>query len=97
MEMSLVAMPLKAPAKSVVVKTANAGCSMKISIIYNGNPADTVVVDAETGEPLEGITDVQINIEPEEAFAVLVFTDFEAKIANIEAEALYEPKPEDPA
>ena len=79
--------------KSVAVKTVSVGCPMKISILYNGNPADTKVINAETGEPIEGITDVQINIEPEEAFAVLVFTDFEATIVDIDSEALYEPKP----
>jgi len=79
--------------KCVAVKTVSVGYLMKISILYNGNPAETKVVNAETGELIEGITDVQINIEPEEAFCVLVFTDFEAKVMDIESEALYEPKP----
>lgn len=65
---------------------------VKIKVIYTGNPAETTVVNAETGEPLTGISDVQINIEPFEAFAVLVFQDFEAEINNIEAEELSEPE-----
>ena len=63
---------------------------MKIKVIYTGDPAETKVVDADTGEPVLGITDVQINIEPFSAYAVLVFTDFEAEIENIPADILHE-------
>lgn len=44
---------------------------MRIRIISNGNPLTTKVIDAQTGEPLEGVIKVEWEITPAGAIAKL--------------------------
>jgi hypothetical protein len=57
---------------------------VKIKVYYDGNPANTQVVDAETGEMIDGIVSAHVDIDAFEARATLVFADFEADIKQVE-------------
>lgn len=57
---------------------------MKLKIYYNGNPAQTQVVDQETGEIVEGVVSAHVDIDAFNGYATLVLADFEADISNIE-------------
>jgi hypothetical protein len=54
--------------------------SLRIKIISNGNPAETKIVNAETGETLVGVVEADVMITPFETTAVLIFNEFEAHI-----------------
>ena len=57
---------------------------MKLKIFYDGNPANTQVVDAETGEMIEGVVSAHIDIDAFQARATLILADFEADIKQVE-------------
>ena len=57
---------------------------MKIKIFANGNPLDSKVMNAETGELLQGVVSAHVDIDVEGAVATLIIHDFEA---DIECEA----------
>mgnify|MGYP005819721713 FL=1 len=61
---------------------------MKLKIIYTGDPSDTQIVNAETGEAVEGIHSVEVSIDAFTGYAALVLQDFVAEIDNIETEAI---------
>jgi len=65
---------------------------MKLKITYTGDPSQTEISNAETGEVLEGIHSVEVSIDAYTGYAVLILQDFLAEINDIEAEAL---RPED--
>lgn len=62
---------------------------MKLKLIYTGDPAETQIVNAETGEPVDGIHSVEISIDAFAGYAVLILQDFVAEIDNMEAEAVH--------
>ena len=53
---------------------------MKIKIFANGNPQDSKVMNAETGELLEGVVSAHVDIDVEGAIATLIIQNFEADI-----------------
>lgn len=57
---------------------------MKLKLFYNGNPAQTQVVDSETGQTIDGVVSAHVDIDAFNGYATLVFADFEAEISNIE-------------
>ena len=57
---------------------------MKIRVYYDGNPANSQVVDAETGEMIEGVVSAHVDIDAFQARATLVIADFEADIKDVE-------------
>jgi len=62
---------------------------MKLKIIYTGDPTETEIVNAETGEPVDGIHSVEVSIDAFAGYAVLILQDFIAEIDNMEAEAVH--------
>ena len=56
---------------------------MKISIVYNGDPAQTKVVDQDTGEEIEGIANIEISIDAFSAYASIVLQDFTLDAENV--------------
>lgn len=57
---------------------------MAFKLFYDGNPAHTRVMDAQTGEPIDGIVSAHVDIDVDGGLLTLVFNDFEAEISNIE-------------
>ena len=53
---------------------------MKIKIFANGNPLDSKVINAETGELVEGVISAHVDLDVEGAVATLIMHDFEAEI-----------------
>lgn len=53
---------------------------MKVKIFANGNPLDSKVMNAETGELLQGVVSAHVDIDVEGAVATLIIHDFEAAI-----------------
>ncbi len=53
---------------------------MKIKIFANGNPLDSKITNAETGEPVEGVMSAHVDLDVEGAVATLIIHDFEAEI-----------------
>lgn len=59
---------------------------MRLKIIYTGNPAETKVIDEDTGDAVEGIHSVEVSIDAFSAFASIVLQDFALESNNIEGE-----------
>ena len=57
---------------------------VKIKIYYDGNPANTQVVDADTGEMIDGVVSAHVDIDAFQARATLILADFEADIKAVE-------------
>lgn len=57
---------------------------MKVKVVYTGNPAETKVVNAETGEDVEGIDSVEISIDAFGGYCALLLQDFELDLNNLE-------------
>lgn len=53
---------------------------MKIKIFANGNPLDSKVTNAETGELIKGVVSAHVDLDVEGAVATLIIADFEAEI-----------------
>lgn len=53
---------------------------MKVKIFANGNPVDSKVINAETGEFIEGVVSAHVDVDVEGAVATLIMHDFEAEI-----------------
>jgi len=53
---------------------------MKIKIFANGNPVDSKVINAETGEFIEGVVSAHVDVDVEGAVATLIMHNFEAEI-----------------
>jgi len=62
---------------------------MKLKLIYTGDPAKTEIVDAETGEAVDGIHSIEVSIDAFSGYAVLVLQDFITEIDNMEAEVVH--------
>jgi len=58
---------------------------MKLKLFYNGKPEDTKILNAETGEPLEDVISIQIDIDAHQANAVIYVRDLQLDIDNIES------------
>ena len=62
---------------------------MKLKIIYTGDPTETEIVNAETGEPVDGIHSVEVSIDAFTGYAVLILQDFITEIDNMEPEVVH--------
>ena len=62
---------------------------MKLKLIYNGDPTETQIVNAETGEALDGIHSIEVSIDAFSGYAVLILQDFIAEIDNMDAEVVH--------
>ena len=62
---------------------------MKIKLIYNGDPTETQIVNAETGEAVDGIHSIEVSIDAFSGYAVLILQDFIAEIDNMDAEVVH--------
>jgi len=61
---------------------------MKLKIIYTGDPTETKVVDAETGEEVGGIHSIEVSIDAFAGYASLILQDFLLEVDNIEGEVV---------
>jgi len=62
---------------------------MKIKLIYNGDPTETKIVNAETGEAVDGIHSIEVSIDAFSGYAVLILQDFIAEIDSMDAEVVH--------
>ena len=62
---------------------------MKLKLIYTGNPTETQIVNAETGEAVDGIHSIEVSIDAFTGYAVLILQDFITEIDNMEAEVVH--------
>ena len=62
---------------------------MKLKLIYNGDPTETQIVNAETGEAVDGIHSIEVSIDAFSGYAVLILQDFIAEIDNMDAEVVH--------
>ena len=62
---------------------------MKLKLVYTGNPAETQVVNSETGEAVDGIHSIEVSVDAFSGYAVLVLQDFITEIDNMEAEVMH--------
>jgi len=64
---------------------------MRLHVKFDGkDPTKTQILDAESGETIEGIRSVEISIDAFQGYAVLVLQDFSLEVNNIEAETALE-------
>lgn len=62
---------------------------MKIKIIYDSDePYSAKVLDAETGEMIEGIAEVNIQMLPERTLAAITLLNFSLELDNVESEII---------
>ena len=61
---------------------------MRLKVIYTGDPSETKIVNAETGEHLMGISSAEISIGPYQGYCALVFQDFELEADNLEGDLI---------
>tara|TARA_R100000995_G_C3478172_1_gene122208 strand:- start:503 stop:727 length:225 start_codon:yes stop_codon:yes gene_type:complete len=66
---------------------------MRLKVIYTGDPSETKILNAETGEHLMGISSAEISIGPYEAYCALVLQDFELEADNLRGELFSPPCP----
>lgn len=52
--------------------------------MYTGNPAETQIVNAETGEPVEGVTEVNVIANANGVSAFLHMSDFQLDLNNVD-------------
>ena len=57
---------------------------MKLKVIYTGNPAETQIVNAETGEEVEGVDSVEISIDAFGGYCALLLQGCEVDLNNLE-------------
>lgn len=62
---------------------------MKLKMIYTGRPEETQIVNAETGEPIENIVSVNIDIDAFGCNAILHVRELQIDIDNVEAIKAY--------
>lgn len=58
---------------------------MKLKLIYTGNPAETRIVNAETGEEIQNVVRVDVAVDAMRAEALIEVTDLELDLDNVEA------------
>lgn len=64
---------------------------MKLKILHDGDPANTKVINSETGEVIEGIISVSIIMEPFHSLATITFaSNIEYDIDNLESVTQHE-------
>jgi hypothetical protein len=61
---------------------------VKIKIIYTGDPTETKVVSAETGEELSGIKSIEVSIDAFAGYASIILQDFLLEADNLEGEVV---------
>jgi hypothetical protein len=61
---------------------------MKLRLFYNGKPEDTKIMNAETGEPIDGVISVALEVDAFGCNAIINLKDIEIDIDNAEAIAI---------
>lgn len=61
---------------------------MKLKLFYNGNPEDTKIVDAESGEAIEGVVSVALEVDAFGCNALINVRDVQIDVDNAEAIAI---------
>jgi len=62
---------------------------MKLKMIYTGNPQETKIVNAETGEPIENIVSVSLEVDAYGCNAILHVREMQLDINNAEGIVAY--------
>lgn len=62
---------------------------MKLKMIYTGNPQETQIVNAETGEPIDNIISVNIDVDAFGCNAIIQVREIELDLNNVEAIKAY--------
>ena len=55
---------------------------MKLKLFYNGKPEETQIVDVATGEPIENVMSISVDIDAFNCNAVIYVKDLELDIDN---------------
>ena len=58
---------------------------MKLRLFYNGNPEDTKIMNAETGEAIDGVTSVAVEVDAFGCNAIVSLKNLNIDIDNSEA------------
>jgi|TARA_Y100000310_G_scaffold11745_1_gene12238 hypothetical protein len=61
---------------------------MKIKIVYTGDPTETKVVNAETGEEIGGIQSIEVSIDAFAGYASIILQDFLLEANNLEGDVV---------
>ncbi len=62
---------------------------MKLKMIYTGNPQETKIVNAETGEPIDNIVAVSLEVDAYGCNAILHVREMQLDINNAEGIVAY--------
>ena len=65
---------------------------MKLRLFYNGKPEDTKIMNAETGEPIDGVTSVALEVDAFGCNAIVSLKDIEIDVDKSEAIAIEDDK-----
>lgn len=58
--------------------------TMKLKIVYTGDPTETKVVNSDTGEEVGGIHAIEVSIDAFSGYASLILQDFLIEVDGIE-------------
>ena len=61
---------------------------MKLRLFYNGKSEDTKIMNAETGEAIDGVTSITLEVDAFGCHAIINMKDIEIDIDNTEALAI---------
>ena len=61
---------------------------MKLRLFYNGKSEDTKIMNAETGEAIDGVTSITLEVDAFGCHAIVNMKDIEIDIDNVEALAI---------
>lgn len=62
---------------------------MKLKMIYTGNPQETKIVNAETGDPIDNIVAVSLEVDAYGCNAILHVREMQLDINNAEGIVAY--------
>jgi len=58
---------------------------MKLKLFYNGKPEDTKIMNAETGEGIESVVSITLEVDAFGCQAIIHARDIEVDVDNVEA------------
>jgi len=67
---------------------------MKLRLFYNGNPEDTKIMNAETGEPIEGVVSIALEVDAFGCNALINVKDIQIDVDQAEALSIQDERSE---
>ena len=58
---------------------------MKLKLFYNGNPEDTKIMDSETGDPIDGVVSVALEVDAFGCKSLINVKDIQIDVDQAEA------------